>query len=167
MTMVVQNFRRRPHVQALRLAVQTGGIGHVSQTTIEVRQQIRRTTIDGWRERMAEPYVLDFAIHHFDLIRYVLGDDPSSVIGRSFRPSWSWFDGNSAAAAVIEMRRGIRLCAQRIRLRRQRAPAARGQPERAQPQPVDRIRHQRVVARGHARLLRQRLGRLCCSIPQR
>jgi predicted dehydrogenase len=104
--MVNQNFRWRPHVQALRLAVHAGMVGEVGQVMIECRQQIRRTTIDGWRERMAEPYLLDFAIHHFDLLRYVLGDEPATVVGRSFRPSWSWFDGHSAAAAVLEMRRG-------------------------------------------------------------
>jgi len=104
--MVNQNFRWRPHVQSLRRAVLDGAIGRIAQAMIECRQQIRRTTIDGWRERMAEPYLLDFAIHHFDLIRYVLGDEPASVAGRSFRPAWSWFDGNSAAAAVLEMRSG-------------------------------------------------------------
>ena len=105
--MVNQNFRWRPHVQSLRRAVQAGAIGHIAQVMIECRQQIRRTTIDGWRERMIEPYLLDFAIHHFDLIRYVLGDEPASVVGRSFRPAWSWFDGNSAAAAVLAMQSGI------------------------------------------------------------
>ena len=104
--MVNQNFRWRPHVQALRRAVRDGAAGGIAQVMFECRQQIRRTTIDGWRERMAEPYLLDFAIHHFDLIRYVLGDEPLSVVGRSFRPAWSWFDGNSAAAAVISMQRG-------------------------------------------------------------
>ena len=105
--MVNQNFRWRPHVQSLRRAVQAGTIGQIAQVMIECRQQIRRTTIDGWRERMAEPYLLDFAIHHFDLIRYVLGDEAAAVTGRSFRPSWSWFDGNAAAAAVLEMQGGI------------------------------------------------------------
>jgi predicted dehydrogenase len=104
--MVNQNFRWRPHVQALRKAVREGQVGTVGHVMFECRQQIRRTTIDGWRERMAEPYLLDFAIHHFDLIRYVLGDDPMAVAGRSFRPSWSWFKGQSAAAAVIEMHAG-------------------------------------------------------------
>jgi predicted dehydrogenase len=107
--MVNQNFRWRPHVQALRRALRENAAGPIAQVTIECRQQIRRTTIDGWRERMAEPYLLDFAIHHVDLIRYVLGDEPVSVAGRSFRPAWSWFDGNSAAAAVLEMRRGTQV----------------------------------------------------------
>jgi predicted dehydrogenase len=104
--MVNQNYRWRPHVQALRGAVAGGAIGRVGQAMFECRQQIRRTTVGGWREQMAEPLLLDFAIHHFDLMRYLLGDEPRRVVGRSFRPSWSWFEGNSAGAAIVEMQGG-------------------------------------------------------------
>ena len=55
---------------------------------------------------MAEPLLLDFAVHHFDLMRYLTGDEATRVLGASFRPSWSWFDGNAAAAAVVSMRNG-------------------------------------------------------------
>jgi len=72
----------------------------------ECRQQIRRKTTDAWREKMPEPFLLDFAIHHFDLIRYLTGDEATRVIGQSFRPSWSWFEDNAAAAAILTMRGG-------------------------------------------------------------
>ena len=39
---------------------------------------------------MPEPFLLDFAVHHFDLMRYLTGDEAVRVIGQSFRPSWSW-----------------------------------------------------------------------------
>ena len=104
--MVNQNFRWRPHVQTLRRALRDSAVGTVGHVMFECRQQIRRSTIDGWRERMTEPYLLDFAVHHFDMIRYLLGDEPAVVSGRSFRPPWSWFDGQSAASALIEMRSG-------------------------------------------------------------
>lgn len=107
--MVNQNFRWRPHVQALRHAVRDGLAGDIGHVMFECRQQIRRTTIDGWRERMAEPFLLDFAIHHVDLIRHVLGDEYRAVEGRSFRPAWSWFDGNAAAVARIETVRGTQV----------------------------------------------------------
>ncbi len=105
--MVNQNFRWRPHTQALRRGIQDGLIGRVGHIMFEVRQQIRRKTVDGWREKMAEPFLLDFAIHHFDLIRYLTGEEATRVIGQSFRPAWSWFDGNSAAAAIMTMRNGM------------------------------------------------------------
>jgi predicted dehydrogenase len=104
--MVDQNFRWRPHMQALRKAVQEGLVGRVGHIMIECRQQIRRTTVGGWREKMPDPYLLDFAIHHFDMMRYVTGDEPVEVMGKSFRPSWSWLEGSSAAAAIVTMRNG-------------------------------------------------------------
>ncbi|MBI2115736.1 MAG: Gfo/Idh/MocA family oxidoreductase [candidate division NC10 bacterium] len=105
--MVNQNFRWRPHIQALRRGMREGLIGRVGHLMFECRQQIRRKTVDGWRERMAEPFLLDYAIHHFDLMRYLTGDEPVRVTGLSFRPPWSWFDGNSAAAAIVTMRNGL------------------------------------------------------------
>lgn len=102
--MVNQNFRWRPQIQTLRRGMREGLIGHVGHIMFECRQQIRRKTVDGWRERMAEPFLLDYAIHHFDLMRYLTGEEPARVTGLSFRPPWSWFDGNSAAAAIVTMR---------------------------------------------------------------
>jgi predicted dehydrogenase len=104
--MVNQNFRWRPHIQSLRRGVREGLVGRVGHILFECRQQIRRKTVDAWREKMPEPYLLDFAIHHFDLIRYLTGDEVARVIGLSFRPSWSWFEGNSAATAIFTLRGG-------------------------------------------------------------
>jgi predicted dehydrogenase len=104
--MVDQNFRWRPHTRALHRGIQDGLIGRVGHVMFECRQQIRRKTIDAWREQMPEPFLLDYAIHHFDMMRFLLHDEPRRVIGKSFRPPWSWFEGKSAAAAVIEMQGG-------------------------------------------------------------
>ena len=94
--MVNQNFRWRPHIQALRKAIREERVGRIGHIIYECRQQIRRKTVDAWREKMPEPYLLDFAIHHFDLIRFLTGDEPTRLMGMSFRPSWSWFESNSA-----------------------------------------------------------------------
>jgi predicted dehydrogenase len=104
--MVNQNYRWRPHIQALRRGIREGLIGRVGHVMFECRQQIRRKTVGGWREKMLEPFLLDFAVHHFDLIRYLTGDEATRVIGQSFRPSWSWFEDNAAAAAILTMRGG-------------------------------------------------------------
>ena len=112
--MVNQNFRWRPHIQALRKVIReerVGRIGHIlyecrQQIRYECRQQIRRKTVEAWREKMPEPYLLDFAIHHFDLIRFLTGDEPTRLMGMSIRPSWSWFESNSAAAAILTLQSG-------------------------------------------------------------
>jgi predicted dehydrogenase len=104
--MVNQNYRWRPHVQALRQGILAGRIGRVGHIMIECRQQIRRKTVGGWREQMAEPYLIDFAIHHFDMMRYLTGDEPVRVAAQSFRPAWSWLEGRTAAAAIVTLRGG-------------------------------------------------------------
>lgn len=104
--MVNQNFRWRPHVQSFRRAIREGLVGQIGHIMFECRQQIRRKTVGEWREKMAEPYLLDFAIHHFDLIRYLTGEEATRIIGFSFRPSWSWFESNSAASAILAMHSG-------------------------------------------------------------
>jgi len=104
--MLDQNYRWRPHVQTLRRGIRERLVGRIGHIMFECRQQIRRKTVGGWREKMLEPFLLDFAIHHFDLMRYLTGDEVTRVIGLSFRPSWSWFENNSAAAAILTMRGG-------------------------------------------------------------
>ena len=62
----------------------------------------------GFRERMAEPLLVDMAIHQFDLARKLIGSEPVSVYCESYNPSWSWFDGNAAADAVFTFADGTR-----------------------------------------------------------
>jgi predicted dehydrogenase len=62
----------------------------------------------GFRERMAEPLLVDMAIHQFDLSRKLIGSEPVSVYCDSYNPSWSWFDGNAAASAVFTYVDGTR-----------------------------------------------------------
>ncbi|MFF0340236.1 Gfo/Idh/MocA family protein [Kribbella sp. NPDC004875] len=62
----------------------------------------------GFRERMAEPLLVDMAIHQFDLSRKLIGSEPVSVYCDSHNPSWSWFDGNAAASAVFTYVDGTR-----------------------------------------------------------
>ena len=104
--MINQNFRWRPHTQALRKAIREERVGRIGHILYECRQQIRRKTVDAWREKMPEPYLLDFAIHHFDLIRFLTGDEPTRLMGVSFRLPWSWFKSNSAVAAILTLRSG-------------------------------------------------------------
>jgi len=105
--MVCQNFRWRPHTQALRRGVRDGLVGRLGHVMLECRQQVRRTTVDAWRERMAHPFLLDFAIHHLDLIRFLTGEEAREVSAVSFRPAWSWFAGDAAAAAILTMESGL------------------------------------------------------------
>jgi predicted dehydrogenase len=62
----------------------------------------------GFRERMAEPLLVDMAIHQFDLSRKLIGSEPVSVYCDSYNPPWSWFDGNASASAIFMYADGTR-----------------------------------------------------------
>ncbi len=101
--MVSQSRRWNPHVFALRELV--AGLGQVAVATT---QFFRAPHFGGFREEMANPLLVDMAIHPFDSARYVLGSEPLSVYCEAFNPSWSWFDGSAAAAAVFTFENGVR-----------------------------------------------------------
>jgi predicted dehydrogenase len=62
----------------------------------------------GFRDEMAQPLLVDMAIHQFDMVRYLLGEEPVSVYCQTWNPSWSWYAGDASATAVFEMSGGAR-----------------------------------------------------------
>jgi predicted dehydrogenase len=56
---------------------------------------------------MASPLILDMAIHHFDLARYLSGADGQAVYAHEFNPASSWYKGDAAASCVFEMSGGV------------------------------------------------------------
>lgn len=61
----------------------------------------------GFRDEMPSPLILDMAIHHFDLMRFMTGADPVAVYAREFNPHGSWYKGDVAASCIFEMSNGI------------------------------------------------------------
>ena len=106
--MVDQNYRWRPHNQALRRAVREGKIGQVVSVGYEFRQNISRATTDSWRERMPHPFLHDMAIHHFDLLRATTGLDCREVIAAGVRPAWSMYKGVPGVDAIFTFDGGLR-----------------------------------------------------------
>ena len=79
----------------------TGGkIGHL--TTINCDFYIG-AHFGGFRDEMPSPLILDMAIHHFDLARYMTGTDPVAVYAKEFNPKGSWYKGDVAASCIFEM----------------------------------------------------------------
>lgn len=105
--MVDQNYRWRPHTQALRRTIREGTIGRVMSASYEFRQDIVRATTDAWREQMPHPYLHDIAIHHFDLLRACTGQECAEVVAAPVRPSWSWYRGLPALNAILTFDQGL------------------------------------------------------------
>jgi predicted dehydrogenase len=58
---------------------------------------------------MAFPLIKDMGIHHFDLLRYVLGQEPVEVRASTWNPSWGWHAGDAAHTVEILFDGGCRV----------------------------------------------------------
>lgn len=96
--MISQNYRWRPEIQALKKAVEKQIAGPIEYVEWVFR---RATNFGGWRDHYKEIVIEDMSIHHFDLMRYLLGKNASTVYAKSKRPSWSWFKGNPTASVTM------------------------------------------------------------------
>ena len=101
--MVSQSRRWNPQLFALR--AMTAALGRVGSVSTEFHRAPR---FAGFRETMAQPLLVDMAIHAFDAARFLLGGDPVTVSCQTWNPPWSWYAGDACAAAVFEMTGGAR-----------------------------------------------------------
>ncbi|MDA8217392.1 MAG: Gfo/Idh/MocA family oxidoreductase [Dehalococcoidales bacterium] len=103
--MVNQNYRHWGANPAVREKVADGAIGTVEYAIWEFERPMR---FGGWRaEQLEEVLLEDLSIHHFDLMRYLMGRDCVEVYAVSFRPSWSWFAGRPCCSAVLRFEGGL------------------------------------------------------------
>lgn len=100
---VSQSRRYHAGLFALR-----AGIPRLGSVGILTTDFYRAPHFGGFREEMAHVLLLDMAIHPFDSARFLLGVDPVAVYCEEFNPSWSWYSGDAATAAVFEMSDGTR-----------------------------------------------------------
>ena len=101
--MVAQNYRYSASARAIRQKIDQGAIGRVGYADVLFQKAPR---FGGFREKMQYPLLVDMAIHHFDLIRYLTGGDPAEVYARSWKPEWSWFEHDPSLAMIITMKDG-------------------------------------------------------------
>jgi predicted dehydrogenase len=103
LVMVSQSRRYWRHLAALRR--QVAALGTLGAVTCEF---FKAPHFGGFREEMAQPLLVDMAIHQLDLARDLTGADPVAVYCESWNPPWSWFGGDAAADVVVELDGGTR-----------------------------------------------------------
>lgn len=102
--MVSQNYRWRPHTQALKNFINSGRLGKVEHILMEFRQP---EDLTGYREFLQYPLIEDVSIHHFDLLRFITGSECEKMDVRTYRPAWSKYAGTPGTDAFITMKNGI------------------------------------------------------------
>lgn len=100
--MVSQNYRFGLAVSSARELVRQQILGPVSSVEIDFRRSANTVPATNHRHyQLWHPLLVDMAIHHFDLMRFVLGQEPRQVICKTWNPPWSNFAEPPAASLTI------------------------------------------------------------------
>jgi predicted dehydrogenase len=96
--MVDQNYRYLPDMLALRRAVQEETAGRPGFVNVTFNCDWPPRT---YQAGMANTMLLEMAVHHLDSIRFVLGSDPLTISGRTWRPPWTRYAGDTWVAGAF------------------------------------------------------------------
>ena len=101
--MVSQNYRFFPAVRAAQRIVKGQELGQLLHVDIDFRRFAHVSHRLHWRH----PLLLDMGIHHFDLMRAVLGREPRTVDCRACNPPWCGYSDPPEAAAIVDFGDGV------------------------------------------------------------
>lgn len=100
--MISQNYRYYPAVRVVADLVRKQTLGPVNAVNIDFRRYDNEAPRETYRHYgIWEPLLADMSIHHFDLMRMVLGQEPQQVICKTWNPAWSKYVEPAAGAATI------------------------------------------------------------------
>ena len=104
---VSQNYRCFPGpILAARILAE-GSLGPADHVRLDFRQHGPSVGYRYWD--MPDPLLADMSIHHFDLMRMVLGSEPVRIACRTWNPPDSPFRFDCAGSAMIAFANGIHL----------------------------------------------------------
>jgi predicted dehydrogenase len=102
--MVSQNYRHHPAVATVADLLRRGVLGSPLAASIDFRKNWQVT--NHRYHDIPGPLLLDMAVHHFDLVRMLLGE-VARLTCRSWRTPDSPFLEHAAAEAILELSGGI------------------------------------------------------------
>ena len=105
--MISQKGRYHAWVVRFRQLITTNALGRLNHVTLHYRDALFRWGASGFRHRMDDPLLVEMSIHHFDLLRALLGRNALTVSGRSWNWAWSGFAGDVAASLLFTMEHDV------------------------------------------------------------
>jgi predicted dehydrogenase len=103
--MVSQNYRFFPAPLVAAQLIADQHVGAVYAVDLVFRRHTPEPT--ARHAALVQPLLMDMAIHHFDLLRMVLGGEPEAVYCHSWQPPTSKFNDPAAAAMVVQFGGGV------------------------------------------------------------
>ncbi|MBK6581487.1 MAG: Gfo/Idh/MocA family oxidoreductase [Gammaproteobacteria bacterium] len=107
--MVAENYRFFRAERTLRKFLDGNHLGRIqSVVCIDRRDQPSRAQ-GAWVTKMAQPFLTEIAVHHFDSFRYLFNSQPEAVWARTFNPQGSDYEQNAAAETLLDLQGGIHI----------------------------------------------------------
>ncbi len=107
--MVAENYRFFRAERTLRKFLDGNHLGRIrSVVCIDRRDQPSRAQ-GAWVTKMAQPFLTEIAVHHFDSFRYLFNSQPEAVWARTFNPQGSDYEQNAAAETLLDLKGGIHI----------------------------------------------------------
>jgi len=105
--MITQNYRFGSQPRTAARLVREGLIGQPGQC--DIRFYMPWADMAG-SHYVTEPYMLinDMMVHHFDLLRYTIGETPVSVQAITWNQPWGWHAGDACHVILFEFASGLR-----------------------------------------------------------
>ena len=104
--MITQNYRWHPLPRTTRRLVRDKAFGEVGQ--LDISFYVPWADVPG-SHYVTEPYMFltDMGIHHFDMLRYVLGMEPLSAQAFTWNLPWGWHKGDAAQIILFRFPNGL------------------------------------------------------------
>jgi predicted dehydrogenase len=100
--LVAENYRYWPAERTVRKLIADGAIGRVDHATLVDRRNMPAHTEGPWLAKIEYPQLQEIAIHHFDSLRFLFGEEPRALSTRVWNPTKSDYSHGSSTEALIE-----------------------------------------------------------------
>lgn len=105
--MVSQNYRFFPATRKATELVQSRALGPSGPVAVDFRRYANTAPVGTHKHYVLHhPLLYDMAIHHFDLMRMVLGQEPVEIYCKVTDPAWSRFQEEASVAATVSFTGG-------------------------------------------------------------
>ena len=113
---VSQNYRFRPQLWQMKASFGEDNIGQPAWANVTFRHGLTNEKNSektawqrkDWRLEQTSLLLLEVAIHHFDMLRFVSGSNVKNVYARGWNPAWSDLNGVGSAFVLLEFENGFK-----------------------------------------------------------
>ncbi len=104
---VIQNWRTKDVAQTLATEIKKGTLGRIGHVFFRYVRNRENSQYPKYIFEEKFPLLYAMGIHHLDLMRYILDDEFVSVVGNSFKPSWSLYHSDTGLNLHLKTKRNV------------------------------------------------------------